>query len=101
MDKLLRYQRNLGILTPDEQSRLLKSRVCVVGCGGLGGFLDPAWNADVYDQIIRQVAETTPGVGYASAENLVDRGDKLHFDTPSQYILGERYLAEYCRITGK
>lgn len=69
--------------------------------GGLGDFLEISWNAEAYNQMIREVAAETPLAGFASAENLVDRGDKLHFDTPSQYILGERYFSEYCRMTGK
>ncbi len=35
----LRYQRNLKAISIDEQRRLLHSRVGVIGCGGLGGFV--------------------------------------------------------------
>ena len=35
----LRYARNLGPMTPEEQTLLASRRVCIVGCGGLGGFL--------------------------------------------------------------
>lgn len=34
-----RYARNLGAIIPQEQEKLKKSRVCVIGCGGLGGYL--------------------------------------------------------------
>lgn len=34
-----RYSRNLGSLTPDDIASLRASRVCVVGCGGLGGYV--------------------------------------------------------------
>ena len=34
-----RYLRNLGALTPEQQHSLSRMRVCVVGCGGLGGHL--------------------------------------------------------------
>lgn len=34
-----RYARNLGPITRQEQTRLENCRVCIVGCGGLGGFL--------------------------------------------------------------
>jgi molybdopterin/thiamine biosynthesis adenylyltransferase len=30
------FSRNLGVLTPDQQERLRRSRVLVVGCGGVG-----------------------------------------------------------------
>lgn len=33
-----RYDRN-KIFTPNEQKQLLDKRVCVIGCGGLGGYL--------------------------------------------------------------
>ena len=34
-----RYSRNLGAITREEQNILLSKRVCIVGCGGLGGWL--------------------------------------------------------------
>jgi len=34
-----RYARNLGAITPQEQEKLKTCRVCLIGCGGLGGFL--------------------------------------------------------------
>lgn len=70
-------------------------------CGELGYFL----KGTQYDfppvcDAIREVCSTLPNVGLASAEGLKDKGDQLHFDTPSQHIFGERYFAEYCRLTG-
>jgi len=32
-----RYQRNLGVVSPSEQVKLLQSRVAIIGAGGLGG----------------------------------------------------------------
>jgi len=32
-----RYQRNLGVISPSEQSKLLQSKVGIIGAGGLGG----------------------------------------------------------------
>ena len=34
-----RYSRNISSLTPEENLILNKSNVCVVGCGGLGGYI--------------------------------------------------------------
>jgi molybdopterin/thiamine biosynthesis adenylyltransferase len=31
------FERNLGLIDPQEQSRLLRSRVALAGCGGVGG----------------------------------------------------------------
>lgn len=39
MDTSARYTRNIGPLTPEENMQLRKQRVCVVGCGGLGGYV--------------------------------------------------------------
>ena len=32
-----RYERN-GIITKEEQIKLKDAKVCVIGCGGLGGY---------------------------------------------------------------
>ena len=32
-----RYQRNLGVISPSEQVKLLQSKVAIIGAGGLGG----------------------------------------------------------------
>ncbi len=32
-----RYQRNLGVISPFEQAKLLQSKVVIIGAGGLGG----------------------------------------------------------------
>ena len=34
-----RYKRNLGVLSPSEQIKLLQSKVAIIGAGGLGGTL--------------------------------------------------------------
>ena len=34
-----RYARNMTMLSPEENNRLRTLRACVVGCGGLGGYL--------------------------------------------------------------
>ena len=34
-----RYERNLGVFTAAELRLVRRSRVCVVGCGGLGGYV--------------------------------------------------------------
>lgn len=39
-DNLLRrYERNLEALTLDDMKKINSSRICVIGCGGLGGFI--------------------------------------------------------------
>ena len=37
--KMLRYQRNHNMLTESDQDVLKKTNVCIIGCGGLGGYV--------------------------------------------------------------
>lgn len=70
-------------------------------CGELGHYLkDTVYDFAPVNEGIRQVTSTLPHMGLVSAEGLTDKGDKLHFDTRSQHIFGERYFAEYCRVAG-
>ncbi|MGF7060486.1 HesA/MoeB/ThiF family protein [Brassicibacter mesophilus] len=34
-----RYSKNMKMLTPEENSKLGEYKVCVIGCGGLGGYI--------------------------------------------------------------
>jgi molybdopterin-synthase adenylyltransferase len=34
-----RYDRNIKTLTPDENESLKTKRVCIIGCGGIGGYV--------------------------------------------------------------
>ena len=67
--------------------------------GGLGDFLNPAWQTGRINDITRKVASEVPHCGFVSAEGLNHRGDNLHFDTPSQYELGRRYFEEFCKMS--
>lgn len=75
-----RYQRNIGPLTPEEQARLGQSRVCVIGCGGLGGWLIEfvgrlgvghitAVDGDCFDEtnLNRQLLSTEDNLGESKA----------------------------------
>lgn len=39
MVKISRYERNMKALSPEENEKLKNFSVCVVGCGGLGGYI--------------------------------------------------------------
>jgi len=67
--------------------------------GELGGYLDQkdAPFAPV-NEALKEVATKVPKVGLASSEGLKDKGDHLHFDVPSQRLLGQRYAAEMLRL---
>jgi molybdopterin/thiamine biosynthesis adenylyltransferase len=81
-----RYARNRGMLTTALQLRLFRSRVVVVGCGGLGGFLleelarlgvghlvavDP--DSFVEHNLNRQLLATPSNLGSSKAEAAVLR----------------------------
>jgi len=48
-----------------------------------------------FNAIIPGLAARVPLCAYASSEGLRDKGDHLHFDTASLYLLGRRYAAAY------
>jgi Carbohydrate esterase, sialic acid-specific acetylesterase len=51
-----------------------------------------------FNAIVPSVARGIPLCSYVTTENLKDRGDGLHFDTPSLYLLGQRYAAAYMAL---
>ncbi|WP_215238998.1 sialate O-acetylesterase [Dyadobacter helix] len=60
--------------------------------GTLADFYIPANpEAATINQIIRQYVATKPNVYLVSATGLTDKGDAVHFDTPSACELGRRY----------
>lgn len=70
--------------------------------GEIGYFPDEErYAVKEYNQYIHQAAAELANAGVVSAEGLTDRGDRMHFDTPSQYELARRYFKEYCRLTGR
>ena len=69
--------------------------------GGLGDYLaenekDPALHDYArLNTLFAELAKENADVEYVSAEGLADRGDKLHFDTPSLRTFGRRYFAAF------
>lgn len=81
-----RYVRNRQTLSTADQLRLLKAKVCVVGLGGLGGFVTELLarigvgtltlvDGDVFEDsnLNRQLLSTEDRIGTAKAEAAVDR----------------------------
>ena len=50
-----------------------------------------------FNAALPEISRHVPLCTYVTTENLVDRGDHLHFDTPSQRILGQRYAAGFLK----
>ena len=76
-----RYQRNRSMISIDEQLLLFRSRVAVIGCGGLGGYVIEelarlgvggivAIDPDIFEEhnLNRQLLSTTFNLGQAKAE---------------------------------
>ena len=74
------YERNIGAITEAEQEILQNARVCIVGCGGLGGFLVEylgrlgvghitAVDGDCFDlsNLNRQVLSEEDSIGHSKA----------------------------------
>lgn len=96
-----RYEKNFNMLTEAEMQLLLKSRVCVIGCGGLGGHIIEqlsrlgvgnitAVDGDVFDEtnLNRQQFSTVDVIGKSKAETAKERIAKVNPDVNMNAIVG-------------
>lgn len=88
---MLRYQRNMKMLTPEENAALKDFKVCVVGCGGLGGYVIEmlgrlgighitAIDGDVFDEtnLNRQLLSDSESLGKSKAIAAMERMLKVN-----------------------
>ena len=86
-----RYKRNLGVLSPSEQTKLLQSRVAIIGAGGLGGtVLELLTRMGIGELIIadkdtigdsnlnRQILSTETNLGRSKTEVAVKRVKEIN-----------------------
>ncbi|TFG92196.1 MAG: HesA/MoeB/ThiF family protein [Candidatus Atribacteria bacterium] len=86
-----RYQRNLGVISPSEQAKLLQSKVTIIGAGGLGGtILELLTRMGIGKLIIadkdiivdsnlnRQILSTENNLGQSKAEMAVKRAKEIN-----------------------
>lgn len=72
--------------------------------GELGPFVkryhkfDMRW-ADMVNEALHEIAAKLNNCSIATAEELTDRGDGIHFNSASYRIFGERYFEAYLRCT--
>lgn len=66
--------------------------------GELGRFLA---TSDNINQQLELLPKLVPNTSVASAEGLADKGDHLHFDSPSASELGKRYAVKMMALQGK
>ena len=103
MEDSLRYARNLGSITRQEQEQLRSRKVCVVGCGGLGGFLleylarmgvghITAVDGDRFDptNLNRQLLATEENIGQSKAAEAKNRLARVNSDV--QVTAVEQFL---------
>lgn len=86
-----RYQRNMNALTPEENEKLREYKVCVVGCGGLGGYIIEelgrlgigqitAVDGDVFEEtnLNRQLLSHMGNLGKSKAEEAKARMQEIN-----------------------
>jgi len=86
-----RYQRNLGVVSPSEQVKLLRSKVAIIGAGGLGGtVLELLTRMGIGELIIadkdiigennlnRQILSTEKNLGQSKTEFAVKRVKEIN-----------------------
>ena len=101
-----RYERNMLALTADENERLKGFKVCVVGCGGLGGYVIEhlgrigickitAVDGDVFEEtnLNRQLLSDESVLGQSKAKAAEARMKKVNSDVEitaiDKYLTGE------------
>lgn len=105
----LRYSRNTGVISPEEQQNLSQKSVCVIGCGGLGGGVIEnlvrtgvgkltVVDSDVFDvtNLNRQVLANETNIGKSKVLEAAEQMKFINSDveiTPIQVKLTE----ENCR----
>jgi len=108
-----RYKKNMNTLSPEENDRLRSFKVCVVGCGGLGGYVIEllgrlgigtitAVDGDVFEptNLNRQLLSTEEAIGKSKAMAAVERMKQVNSDVticPVQAFVTEENCDEIIR----
>lgn len=92
-----RYERNIGTISEEENERLKSCKICVVGCGGLGGHIIEglarlgigsitAIDGDVFQpsNLNRQLLSTEPAIGKYKAQEAQERIKKVNSEVDLQ-----------------
>lgn len=108
-----RYNRNMNTLSPEENERLRSFKVCVVGCGGLGGYVIEllgrlgvgtitAVDGDMFDEtnLNRQLLSSEELIGKSKAFAAEARMKKVNSDVtvhPVQIFVTEENCTDIIR----
>lgn len=88
------YPENFKALIAQLRKDLDAEKVPVI-IGEIGHFVA---NSEPFNKNLPTVAKGVPLCGYVKSDGLVDKGDKLHFDSASARSLGERYAEAYLKL---
>ena len=101
VDKILakRYERNIKALSEKENKMLFEKNVCIVGCGGLGGYIIEILSrigignitvvdGDVFEEsnLNRQILSDMDSLGKNKAEKAGERINKINPDVKVKVI---------------
>jgi molybdopterin/thiamine biosynthesis adenylyltransferase len=108
-----RYVKTVGTLTPDEVTLVRTKRVCIIGCGGLGGYIlemlaragimhITVVDGDVFSKsnLNRQLLCTEENIGEYKADHAVRRIEKINSEVhirAHNVYLGEENAEEILR----
>lgn len=97
-----RYSRNISTLTPDENKLLKDFKVCIIGCGGLGGYVIEMLarvgignltvvDMDVFDEsnLNRQILSCEDNLGYSKVLEAKKRINRINSEVKVNIIEGE------------
>lgn len=100
----MRYDRN-GIFTEEEIQRIGKAKVCIIGCGGLGGYILEMMarigighitviDGDVFNvsNLNRQILSTETNIGQSKVNSAKERMTIVNSEINMSYI--DEYLNE-------
>lgn len=104
-----RYERNMKLMSKEENESLRSKRVCVVGCGGLGGYiiemlarLGVGWitaiDGDVFDEtnLNRQLLSRENLLGNSKADaakaRILEVNSEVFVDSKSEFLKADNAL---------
>ena len=106
-----RYTRNVTTLTEEENNKLHDFRVCVIGCGGIGGYIIEmlarigigsitAVDMDVFDEtnLNRQILSTEKVIGNRKTDEVKKRVNEINSNVKISVIDGAFSEENSCDI---
>ena len=77
--------------------KVVGNQETTVVIGQLGSYsTNPLWSK--INDHIKYYVSTDPNSGMINTQDLKDKGDKVHFDSKAQRVLGERYANEFIKL---